>query len=214
MPEEVAALESLQRRQDDLEQLLRQERNRRHAVAGRPGQHAAVAGSVDRVIAALEQELAGMQRAIGEHLQQHADLQAAVARLRTVPGVGAKTVVPLLVLLWRWHVLTDGQGSGQGVTAYVGLDPQGHDSGTSVHQPARISKMGDKVVRRRLFMAALGGIRGQNPLRAFYERLVGQGKKKKLAVVAAARKLLVWAWKVFQTQTVFDPAKTGQRIPA
>jgi hypothetical protein len=64
-------------------------------------------------------------------------------------------------------------------------------------------------MRRRLFMGTLGGVRGKNPLRAFYERLVGRGKKKKVALVAAARKLLVWAWKVFQTRTVFDPAKCG-----
>jgi transposase len=73
--------------------------------------------------------------------------------------------------------------------------------------------MGDKVVRRKLFMGALGGVRGQNPLRAFYQRLVGRGKKKKLALVAAARKLLIWAWKVFQTQTDFDPAKLEHLVP-
>ncbi len=43
---------------------------------------------------------------------------------------------------------------------------------------------------------------------------MGRGKRKQVALVAAARKIVVWAWKVFQTQTVFDPSKTGQRIPA
>ena len=123
-------------------------------------------------------------------------------------------MVPLLVLLWRWHVLTEGQGSAKGLTAYVGLDPQPHDSGTSVHKPATISRLGDKVVRRRLFMGTLGGIRGRNPLRGFYERLVGRGKKKKVALVAATRKLLVWAWKVFQTQTVFAPTKVASHVAA
>ena len=118
-------------------------------------------------------------------------------------------MVPLLVLLWRWERLTEGQGSGKGLTAFVGLDPQPYTSGTSVHKVASISRMGDGGMRRRLFMGTLGGVRGKNPLRAFYERLVGRGKKKKVALVAAARKLLVWAWKVFQTRTVFDPAKCG-----
>ncbi len=56
-------------------------------------------------------------------------------------------------------------------------------------------------------MAALGGVRGRNALRMFYERLVGRGKKKMVALIAAARKLVIWAWKVFQTQTDFDPTK-------
>ena len=214
LPEELSALESLQRRKDDLEHLLRQERNRQHALAQRPHQHPAVPASVERVIEALEAELADVEQAIQDHLQRHAELAAAVRRLKTVPGVGAKTVVPLLVLLYRWQVLTNGQGSAKGLTAYVGLDPQPYESGTSVHKPATISRMGDTVLRRKLYMGALGGIRGQNPLRAFYQRLVGRGKKKRVALVAAERKLLVWAWKVFQTETDFDPAKLGQLAAA
>ncbi len=213
LPAEVAELESLQRRKDDVEQLLRQERNRRHALVGRPGQHQAVPRSLERLIAALEAELAELEQAIAGHLRQHTELQAAAQRLRTVPGVGAKTVMQLLVLLWRWDALTDGQGTAKGLVAYVGLDPQPHESGTSVRKAPPISRRGDKVVRRKLFLGALGGVRGQNPLRGFYQRLVGRGKKKKLALVAAARKLLIWAWKVFQTQTDFDPAKLEHLVP-
>ena len=91
LPVEVAELESLQRRKDDVEHLLRQERNRRHALAQRPHQHAAVPTSVERIIGTLEEELATVERAIQEHLQRYAELAAAVQRLRTVPGVGAKT---------------------------------------------------------------------------------------------------------------------------
>jgi transposase len=210
LPEPLSQLESLQRRKDDLEQLLRQERNRRHALAQRPHQHAEVGASVDRIIDALEDDLETVERAIEELLRGQAELREAAQRLRTVPGVGVKTVVPLLVLLWRWQVLTEGQGSSKGLTAYVGLDPQAFESGTSVHKAASISRMGDKVVRGKLFMAALGGLRGRNPLRGFSERLVGRGKKKKVALVAAMRKLLIWAWKVFQTQSVFDPARCEQ----
>ncbi len=70
------------------------------------------------------------------------------------------------------------------------------------------------MVRRKLCMGTLGGIRGRNPWRAFDQRLVGRGKQKKVALVAATRKLLVWAWKVFQTQTDFDPAKFPALIAA
>lgn len=213
LPAEVAELESLQRRKDDVEQVLRQERNRRHALGSRPGQHPAVPQSLDRLIDTLEAELKELDAAIADQLRQHAELHVVERRLKTVPGVGAKTAVPLLILLARWEVLTDGQGTAKGLAAYVGLDPQPHESGTSVRKAPTISRMGDKVVRRKLCMGALGGVRGQNPLRAFYQRLVGRGKKKKLALVAAARKLLIWAWKVFQTQTDFDPAKLAHLMP-
>lgn len=57
-------------------------------------------------------------------------------------------------------------------------------------------------------MGALGALRGANPVHAFYQRLIDRGKPKKLALVAAARKLLVWAWAVFTSGHAFDATKT------
>lgn len=61
------------------------------------------------------------------------------------------------------------------------------------------------------FLGALGGVRGNNPLRDVYHRLVGRGKPKVVALVAAARKIRGWAWAVSQQQTTFDPAKLTRR---
>jgi transposase len=210
LPPEVSELDSLLRRKEDLDQLLRQERNRQHALTDRPGVAGAVPASIERLLRALEEELATVEQAIADHLQRHAALAAAAKRLQSVPGIGVKTVLPILVLLHRWHALTGGDGTAKGLAAYVGLDPQPYESGTSVHKRATISRLGDRLLRRKLFMGALGGVRGKNGLRAFYERLVSRGKKKKVALVAAARKLLTWAWAVFRGQTVFDSTKVAQ----
>jgi transposase len=210
-PEEVSMLDSLLRRQADLEQLLRQERNRREAAGLRPGVAPAVPASVDRVIAALEAELEQIEQAIAAHQAQHAALAEQARLLESVPGVGAKTVLPLLVLFHRYHRVTAGRRDAQGVTAYAGLDPRPYESGSSVRRRATISRMGDGDLRRRLFMAALGGVRGHNVLRTFYQGLVERNKAKKLALVAAARKLLTWAWAVFRDGTPFDPAKAQTR---
>ena len=69
--------------------------------------------------------------------------------------------------------------------------------------------MGDSELRRLLYMGALGGVRGNNPLKPFYQRLVDRGKAKKVALVAASRKILVWAW------TIFSPANSMEfRFPS
>jgi len=212
LPAEVADVEQMLRRKEDLEQMLRQERNRQGALAQRPGVPAAVPQSLERMIGALEEELAALEEAIKQHLAQHAELRAEARRLRTVPGIGAKNVLWVLVLLYRWQTLTEGQGDAKGLVAYAGLDPQPYDSGTSVHKRPMISRMGNPVLRRRLFLSALGGVRGRNVLRAFYQRLVGRGKAKKAALIAAARKILVWAWAVFRQHTTFDPAKVTREL--
>ncbi len=204
---EISALESLLRRKDDIEQMIRQERNRQHALAGRPNVADAVTGTIDRVIAALDETLRAIEGAIDAHLRAHPTLHADAKRLRSVPGIGAKNVAHMLVLVHRWLTLTDGQGTEKGLAAYIGRDPQTYESGTSVHRRAVISRMGDQAIRHRLFMGALGGVRGDNPLRTFYQRLVGRGKPKMVALIAAARKLLTWAWAVFRRQTLFDATR-------
>ena len=210
LPSEVGELEQLLRRRDEVAGLVHAERNRQQQVsarAGLPGMPAAVGASVGRVVRALEEELAELERQIEAHLRAHPHLDHLRARLLTVPGIGARNAVPLLVLLFRWHVLTDGHGSAKGLTAYAGLDPQPYQSGTSVRRPATISRQGERLARSRLYMGALGALRGHNPVRDFYDRLVGRGKAKKVALVAAARKILVWAWAVFHSDTPFDPAR-------
>jgi transposase len=206
---EVAELESLLRRKDDVEQMIRQERNRQHALAGRPNVAGAVPDTISRVIAALDETLLALEEAIAAHLRAHAALHEDAKRLRSVPGIGAKNVAYILVLLHRCMTLTAGEGTQKGLAASIGLDPQTYESGTSVRRRAAISRMGDQAIRRRLFMGAWGGVRGDNPLRTFYQRLVGRGKPKMVALIAAARKLLTWAWAVFRRQVLFDATRNA-----
>ena len=161
--------------------------------------------SLAQVIAALQDALRQVEEALAQHLQQHAQLQAEAERLLTIPGIGRKVVLPLLVTLHRWHSLTAGLGSTKGLTAFLGLDPKTHVSGTSIWRRPMSSKMGNAEVKRLLYMGALSAVRGHNPLHIFYERLVGRSKPRKVAVVAAAHKLLTWAWTSFLRQTTWNP---------
>ncbi|HEX9013083.1 MAG TPA: IS110 family transposase [Anaerolineaceae bacterium] len=212
LPAAVSALEALLHQRDALADLLARERTRLQQLAVRPDMPAAVPASVQRLIETLEGEQAVIEQAIADHLRQHPDLAAGRTLLLSVPGVGARNVLPLLVLLSRWQSQTGAQGTTKGLVAFAGLDPQPYQSGTSVRRHPQISRQGDRRLRSRLYMGALGALRGHNAVRAFYDRLVGRGKAKKLALVAAARKLLVWAWAVFHAGTPFDAAKTVQLV--
>jgi len=205
---EVTELDNLLERRSDLETMLRQEQNRLGELRPRPGVPQSVLANLEQMIQALENALQEIEQAIKQHLQTYTYLREHRQRLLTIPGIGPKNVLPLLVLLLRWHTLTDGQGSDKGLTALVGLDPKPWESGTSVFHRPTISKMGNGEIRRLLYMGALGALRGHNPLHDFYDRLVGRGKAKKLALVAASRKLLTWAWAIFSTNSVWQPSPT------
>jgi transposase len=207
LPLAVSALESLLQRRGELEQMLRQERSRQQGLAARPGVAPRVLPNVEQVIEALETALEQVEAAVQEHLQQQPELAEQARQLRAVPGVGAQSVLPLLVLLHRWHALTGGAGTAKKLTAYAGLDPLTHQSGTSVRGRETISRMGDRQMRARLYMCALGGVKGKNALREYYQRLVGRGKAKKVALVAASRKILIWAWAVFRDHVSFQAEK-------
>jgi transposase len=71
---ELSERDDLLHRKDDLEQMLRQERNRQHALGVRPHVARAVPPSVERVIALLEEELRQVEEALAAHQQQHAAL--------------------------------------------------------------------------------------------------------------------------------------------
>ena len=208
LPPEVEELDHLLNRLDNLNSMLSREMNRAHSAQYHVNRNQAVSDNLEQVICFLEQQIAQMQKTIKEYLEAYPHLKEQRKLLLTVPGIGEKNVLYILVVMHRWGVLTDGEGDARGLVAYLGLDPKPHESGSSVHKRAGISRQGDRPMRSRLYMSALGGIKGKNsPLAVFYQRLVGRGKPKKLALVASARKILVWSWAVFRSNTPFDTAR-------
>jgi transposase len=214
LPAHIQELAELLHRREDLQQLKRSESNRLIGFQQRPRPAQAVIQSLERTIAALDAELATIEQAIHDLVQRDPNLKREAKRLRSVPGVGEKNVLPILLLFYRWRARTSGRGTPKGLVAFAGLDPQPYDSGRSVHKRATISKMGDRAVRHYLYMGALGGVRGKNALRTFYHRLVSRGKAKRLALVAAAHKILIWAWAVFSQDVDFDPSRFPQEATA
>lgn len=211
VPEEAAELDDLVQRQRDLKQLLQAEQNRRSVARLRRRHAPAALASLERNIEHLEQELAAIEQAIADFHRRSAQFNAQRMLLQTVGGVGPKVANTLLVLFHYFHARTAGTGDAKQLTAFVGLDPCPHQSGTSVARPAAISRMGDAPARAALFMAALSAatrsVHDDSPVRQFYLSLIQRGKPKMVALIACARKILVWAWAVFTSGQPFDPAR-------
>jgi transposase len=204
--EAAAQLDSLLRRQHDLELLLRSERNRQQPATLNPKTPKAVLESIQRTIEALEAELTAMTKALNQLFKEHVQLARQLKQLYTVPGIGKKSAPHLLALFHRFKAKTNDSGTAKQIVAFVGLDPQPYQSGSSVHRRPTISKQGDAPMRSRLYFCALGGVRGDNRLHDLYTSLCARGKAKKLALIACARKALVWAWTIFTHDTTFDSA--------
>jgi transposase len=200
-PAEVQALQLLVRQRDDLVQLQTATRNRQHALAQLPAVPADVAAPLTAVLALLGEQIAAVEAAIERRARAAAELAADVARLEAIKGVGLLTAAIVVTELWALgRDLTP-----QAAVAYAGLDPAPRRSGTSVRGEEHISKTGSARLRQALFMAALSAVQHDPACRAFYERLLARGKKKLVALVAVARKLLAVMVTLRRHQRTYDP---------
>lgn len=208
----VRELDYLLRRLDDQDKLLSMEKNRLESGRSMPDMPKTVLDDIEQTIAAIQQQRDELARTIKAHVKRYPELQKLYRQLLGVPGIGLKSVLPMIVILYRFDSLSAGKGSKKQLTAFLGLDSQIRQSGTSVSGVPRISKRGDKRTRARLYMCALGGIRGHNVLRDFYRLMVARGKAKKIALVACSRKILHWAWAIFKSGQDFDPALAATKV--
>lgn len=173
---ELQRLQALVLRRRQLVQMLTAERLRMRQA------HGAARPSLERVIKCLQRELDDSNGEVAEHVQRHhAQLAQALA---SVPGVGIASVAVLLAELPELGKL----GDRRRIAALVGVAPLNRDSGKMRGQ--RTIWGGRAEVRRVLYMATLVAVRFNVVLKAYFERLVATGKRRKVALVAAMRKML------------------------
>lgn len=126
--------------------------------------------------------------------------QDVLTRLKTIPGIGNKTALMLVVL-------TDGFErfkSGSELCSYAGLTPLIRQSGSSVNGRARISKIGNQKLRNLLFMCSFNACKYNKACREIYQRIVAKGKSKKLALIAVCNKLLKQAFAIAKSGLIYD----------
>jgi transposase len=142
----------------------------------------AVQGQVERVEAKLGELAAADER---------------VRRVRTAPCVGPRLgeiVVAVLDEPGRFKTAKQ-------VGAYAGLSPRQWQSGQSCRD-GHISRAGNPVLRELLVEVAWIGVRTGSWMLGVYERVRrGSDKRKKVAIVAVARRLLVRLWAMLRDGT-------------
>ena len=149
------------------------------------------------------QHLADVAERLAEVEAKLDELAAAnpeVARVDGVPGVGRCTAQVIVAVLDRPRRFANRRQVG----AYAGLTPRRYQSGQMDHS-GRISKRGSRLLRWALNQAAWAVVRCRPEWRAIYLRLGGGTKKRrKQAIVAVMRKLLVVAWAVLRDGTAYQ----------
>jgi transposase len=138
-------------------------------------------------IARLKARRLARIRFIGRQIRAHRDLAARLDLVLSVPGIGERTALALII---RMPEL--GRINREEAAALAGLAPFDDESGK--YKGQRHIAGGRRRLRRSLFAAALpAAFRWNKALIDLYMRLKAKGKAHNAALVACARKLLIYA---------------------
>ena len=124
----------------------------------------------------------------------------SVKLLCSIPGVGILTAATILAETNGFELIRNKRQ----LTSYAGLDVKEKQSGTSVKGASKISKRGNKSLRKAMHLPALTVIRHDPRFKAIFERMVSKHGIKMKAAVAIQRKLLEMTYTIFKTKKKYD----------
>lgn len=161
-------------------------RDQLHALKHHPVVIEAVQSRLEDLIHTLDEQIAQVESEMAEALTTNEAWHTSAQLLQTIKGIGLMTAVCLLVTTLNFTT----SETVESLTAYAGLAPALHQSGSSVwHKPAS-GHTGKARLRAALYLATLSAAQSNLMIKAFYDRLRKAGKPMKVARCAAARKLL------------------------
>ena len=198
-PLEIHTLKALIARLDGIEKDLQREKNRQEkALISKAPEE--VINSLSQMIELLETEQQRLDGLIDEHINKYEKLKENKALLESIPGVGKVIATRMLMIIGSRQFESASQCS-----AYLGLVPVQHESGSSIRGRSRLSKAGNPVIRAKLYMATVVATRYNPDIKAQYERLTSKGKSKMSALGAAMRKLVQICFGVLKHQQPYQP---------
>ena len=149
------------------------------------------------LIKTFERQLLEIESGIEEEIEKDEEKKKNVELLKTIKGVGPVTANAFVACVPEL-----GKIDSNLLSSLIGVAPFNHDSGKM--KGKRSIKGGRADVRSILYMAALVAVRFNARMQAVYDRLVANGKPKKVAIVAVMRRMLRIMNAVVRDQKVYE----------
>lgn len=127
-------------------------------------------------------------------------IKEIVNRVSTIPGVGKLTAVIVLAETNGFELIRNKRQ----LTSYAGFDVKEKQSGTSVKGKPKISKRGNKNLRKALHLPSLSSVKWDENFKAIYAGLVAKHGIKMKALIAIQRKVLELIYVLYKNKTEYD----------
>lgn len=156
---------------------------------------------INQTLKLLKKQKAEVLKDLRQTIEADKDLKEKVQKILTIPGVGLMTTASIIGETNGFSQIKNKRQ----LVSYAGYDIINQESGTSVRTKPRISKRGNKHIRKAMHMPALTSIRNNGSNKNLFIRLVSKTGIKMKGVVAVQRKLLVLIYILWKNGTVYDP---------
>jgi hypothetical protein len=193
-------LKQLTRERDQLLVEATQINNQKHAEESGAWPNKQSIKRMNKRLRIIEQQINEVEDEIKNLLNSDEELKEKVRKLSTIKGVGIMTIAVIIAETDGFNLVRNRKQ----LSSYAGLDVIEKQSGISIRGKRRISKKGNKYIRKSLYLPALAAIRCNKPMKRMYERLVSKHGIKMKAVVAVMRKLLELSYILWKKNEEFD----------
>lgn len=175
-------------------------KNQLHAERAQAFPNARSMSRLNKRIKLINQQELEIRAEINSTARKEADVVKKIKNITSIPGVGDLTAVIVLAETNGFDLIRNKRQ----LVSYCGLDVKNKDSGTSVKGKPKISKKGNKHIRKALHLPALSAIKHNEHYKDLFIRLVSRHGIKMKAAVAAQRKLLELIYTVAKNDCLFD----------
>lgn len=193
-------LRQLTRERDQVVQERTVIKNQLHAEQSEAAPHKKSIARIKQRIALLDKQDKEIQAELQALIKEDKDMQSIVILLCSLPGIGLLTAAIVLAETNGFELMRNRRQ----LASYAGFDVKEKESGTSVKGKPRISKRGNKYLRKAMHLPALAAIRHDARFKAVFVRLVSKHGIKMKAAVAVQRKLLEMMFIMFSKQMKYD----------
>lgn len=193
-------LRQLTRERDQLVQERTMVKNQLHAEKTESDPNSSTLKRIKQRIDFLNKQERVIKEEIVTLSKKEKELKEELALLCTIPGIGTLTAATILAETNGFELVRNKRQ----LASYAGFDVQEKESGTSVKGKARISKKGNKNLRKAMHLPALTAIRHDQRFKAIFARLVSKHGIKMKAAVAVQRKLLELSYTIFKSGIAYN----------
>lgn len=199
--QQMYSLKGLNRERNTLVDHKTQVYNRLHAEEARHSPGKRTIKRLKQQLRLIEKQIKQVERDMEGHLDKDEQLKKKVDNICEVKGLGPITVLGIVAETNGFKLIRHRSQ----LVSYAGYDVVERQSGSSVLGKTRISKKGNRHIRRALHFPALTVVRYHSEFRNLYQRVYDRTKIKMKGYVAVQRKLLVLVYTLYKKNEAYDP---------